>query len=1574
SFFTKTLPEWIDRSWRWIQDAFAGAWRWIQDHIITPLWSALTTLGNWIKSGLETIYNFFTKTLPEWVSGLWKWLQDVFGGAWKWIQDHVITPLWNALATLGDWIKSGLSALADFFTKSLPGWIENIRNTLAELPKVAFESLRVAGLTLWDFMLRLRDAVLSGFSKVAETLKEASVVIERMGAAFMGFVNAVTMLPERIYGFFKPLADFFQLAWDRLKSFFDEFSKDPAGWFRKNIFDPLVGFLKTVRDVILGAFRDFAQWILGGLQAIGGLLAQTGSVIWQALQNFVGAIQGGVGGAMESFYRIIIDAIKGFADRAGDVVKSLFSSIAKDFYKAVGLGSPPGLTVENFLTAMGISMGLSVPLMLIPLVMEIPIRAVAFGLRGLALALRELRGKLVIHIRPLGFGGQIDFDVVSALGAALHNFAEELMKHADKFYEPFWLGLGFWYTRYWSLLLASYLRNYIPIEFPSYREVEEAYLRARVAERIPESLGRSSKDVHEAMISFLKMKGYSDYLLTWAFASPEEFYTTVKDRFGVSRKIPLADVWKTPGVFDVARMWIRDVLRPTGVGAEELLKNLTKVFEAAGYYRDIGVLYTLLAFRYPTPESLGKFYWRGIAGVLWLEDSFEEPEWRSALNIPWSAKAPAQLNYDAKTLNLMLTLYMRWHDYFPAAWYEGFPTDKAIEVELMASLPDKVDVRWMTRWGLFQHLADAGVSPSASLRDIFTAFSRLTGQETRRTKVEPKIEYDVRMLARLLIANRIHPFMAPIAAVAEAHTALTASFTLLRTGFIDALRRGFLDLDTAEALMSGLFVIDFKTAYIDPLTGSFNEIVYKKPIFWLPADRRILQLRSSFDRFNLLLRSAVTRLTAGVRYISFTSKEAIDRFRKLHEPIASHLSAMVKSLSGIDWRPAIDEGYVAVWSHLLDLEYEYGVRLWIRRYVARVMGWFLYRVAYGYVDKEKFEKGMDSLVEKGFISSREAEFFKSIYDILYGLVAKENIPTPSTLATLSEYVAIPKDLVDKVLENYKTPDEFRRIWAQYIYVKPFIDDARAVVSAYFRALRYSTHFIKVYGDRPEFKIPGEVAKDVESVMALINMSPEEKRIRELAVSLDVLIDLMRERVREIREWRPSILSLITITEYVPEAVDLISRYVIDPAFKPVIEKYARIKPLVDDARRAISTYYSALRYSTYYTRIYGKIPEFQIPEDITKSIENIMSLIGVTAEEKSIRELASSIEVQIDLMREKARELREWRPSLSMLITISEYVPEATNLLSKYVIDPEFKPVIEKYASRRPFADDARAAVNAFFRLKRYAELYKYQIPQDIIDSVNKLMEAIGMTDAEKSARELAAHIEYLIDYIRTEAREYVPTPSMLATISEYIALPPDLVKEALELRRVPSKWRDVWIKYISARTLADDVRTLLSAYMRAKRLGVSIPKDMEEFAKSVFEQAGLSDLELKIRETAASIDALIETYPSLSQLATMAEYIEVPVDYINKVLQMRKVEKTFADLWIRYVEARTIASEVNAVSSTFRMLFINFAVPDDLVKKVKDLMLLGGWTPRELQIFDFELELRRIYRTLTILIPSIRQ
>jgi hypothetical protein len=559
---------------------------------------------------------------------------------------------------------------------------------------------------------------------------------------------------------------------------------------------------------------------------------------------------------------------------------------------------------------------------------------------------------------------------------------------------------------------------------------------------------------------------------------------------------------------------------------------------------------------------------------------------------------------------------------------------------------------------------------------------------------------------------------------------------------------------------------------------------------------------------------------------------------------------------------------------------------------------------------------------------------------------REYVPTPSMLATIYEYVPSLTDAeINMVLDARNVPQAWRSIWIRYIKARAIADDVRSLVSAYLSLVRYATR----YGQ----KVSDEIAKAVQSYMQLIGFSKEELEVRQLVATIYELIESWRE-------WRPSLLTLISMIEYVPEAIGLLNYYNVDPRFRPVVEKYARVKPLADEFRSLLNLYYRDYEW-------------FEVPQEIVKAVNEYSKLLGFTDEELRLRSLRAWLDWLDDLW-------REWRLTPARIVSLAEYVPIDIEIIDRYLryvpIDEDEKELWIKYIRLRPIKSDYRAVISTAIRALRYRA-----ITEDRWKKILEDAKGYGFTDPEISLLQLRSELELAIE----EAREYIPTPSMLATISEYVpSITDEMINKVLEARRVPQEWRAIWVQYIKARGVADEVRSLLTAFYRMKRYaiyyGYTVPKDIEDIVTKYASMIGVTDVEKSIRDMTAYIEATIdvwrtgEVYPTLSLLATMSEYIDVPIDYVKKVIEVRRIEATYANLWLQYISARAISGEVNRVVTAFSNLYIRFTVPDDVVKKVVDLMKQGGWTSKEIEIFGIELELRRMYRVLTMLIPSIRQ
>jgi phage-related protein len=1801
----------IQSGLRFVGDQLQGLGRWLLDSIqggLRWLWDTLSSIGARIWEGLQwfgkSVADLFGRVWEGIQSGL-KWLLDALTGIgtriWdgiQWIGKSVADMFirtWDAVKGVGEWVLKGIQ-----------GFAEQVQRVFSDIGNRVMGALSTIGgaLTIFGKM------VVDGFTTLGKTLTDFAKIFDKWATALMGglssignafgqFLQAIANLPQTLQNMFKGVIDFFTRLGEGLR----EFISNPVKWLQDNIISPLWSGLQWLGGKIWEGLQwlwqkivEGAQWLWNAIQQAGQWILNAFATVCQVLHNaFVGLanILSIVG---KTIYGFFIDVVSSISQNVSDAVQNFVKGVISSFMGAVGWGTPPGLTIDNFVKAWGTSFLWSVPLFTFALAVEIPIRGIAFIIKYISRALSGLESRLRVKLALLGIGGEFEANLIKAIGDAMSNFSEELEKHADKFYEPFWMGIGFWYGKFASMLLTYNLRNFIPIEMPTLREAEELWNRVRATAlasfKIPEDVVGKPEDAEDVIINFLKIRGYSDYILKLAFADENEFYIEVDDRFKVKRKIPLADAWRVPTPSDIITMMIRDVIiKPD---------HFTAVMRTQGFNKDTSILYYYLHYKYPSPEKLADFYWRGMAKVLWYDKTLEEEDLKIFLGIEtYKASPPMKINESPDILNKMIMMYMKWYDYAPFPWDNEFPTDKSIMVELMADLPDKIDFRWLTRYGIIEHMSALGVKMDTTIDKIVSTLQGAKGNELLSRQVSPEISLDVSLLSRFLIARGIHPYFASIVAVAESHVMLADEMSLLRSGFLELYRWGMANVDQLEQLMSGLFVIKFTTGYIDT-DGKPHTYTYNKPVLWLPAERRLLQLRSAMDRYYMLFRDFVREVERGVRFLALHTKSTIEevkkyvsglkldkeaseavssslsileRYKKADELIREYgsivtdmLSKEVKAISGVDIRFTLDDKYIETWIKAAELVRDIESRTWIRHYATRLVAWIIYRTSYGWTPVEKFKNLTAILMARGWLTIEEKEFLDTVAEWVYGIVRREMIPTPVQLATFSEYMKVPDEIIDRVLDEHRIPDEYRQLYKQYIAFRFIKSDFRTYLNRARRA-----YVLGIISEDEWNKITSEAINKYgfrEDEIAIMN------RLAEL-----------EERIELVRTWKPSLTSIATISEVVPIPDDVLKKifdkFKIDPLIEPYVKDYIKRKPLLDELRTIVNEYYRM----KYYASVYKQT----IPQDIEQAVQKYMQLFGLTEEEKTIRDLVVKIRETVEIWREMSRERiltpsmlatfseymvldtkvvedvlnrynvpkeywdlwkkyisvrpikadyksvinvalkalrygaiskeewekilniaesygftpseisilqmradlelmveesKEWRPTLLTLISMIEYVPEAFNLLKQYKVDPRFSQIIEKYASVKPLVDEFRSLINLYYRVYNL-----FKVPHVIVKAVDEYSKRLGFTEEELRLRSLRAWLDWLDDlwrewrltparivslaeyipidinivdrYLRfapidddekemwikyimirpiksdyravistalralryraitedrwkkiledaknygfkdpeiallqlrsdlelaiEDAREYIPTPSMLATISEYVpSITDEMINRVLEYRRVPQEWRGIWIQYIKARIIADEVRSLLNAYYRMKRYsiyyGYAVPKDIEDSVMKYASMIGVTDVEKSIRDLTAYIEATTdmirsgEVYPTLSTLVTMAEYINVPVEYVKKVIEARRVEPTYASLWLQYLYARSISGEVNRVVSAFEAIYTRFSVPEEVVNRVTSLMAQGGWTEQELKIFSFELELRRAYRVLVMLVPSIRQ
>jgi hypothetical protein len=370
-------------------------------------------------------------------------------------------------------------------------------------------------------------------------------------------------------------------------------------------------------------------------------------------------------------------------------------------------------------------------------------------------------------------------------------------------------------------------------------------------------------------------------------------------------------------------------------------------------------------------------------------------------------------------------------------------------------------------------------------------------------------------------------------------------------------------------------------------------------------------------------------------------------------------------------------------------------------------------------------------------------------------------------------------------------------------------------------------------------------------------------------------------------------------EYVPEAIELLKYYNVDPLFKPVVEKYARVKPLADEVRTLINALYRAKRYTT-------------IPKELEEKIIAIAKSLGVTDEELTIRDLALELQVLAD-------EARVWLPSPSTLATLTEYVSLPNDLVEEALrarrVPEEWISIWMQYISVKPLKADYKAVISTALRALRYKAISENDWKK-ILEDARKY----GFTDPEVALLQFRAELELAIE----NAREYVPTPSMLATLAEYIPAVRMYIKDVLEARRVTVVWAEIWTYYIYLRPVVDDVRRWANAMFRLAEYAIIDIKQLDPVF-TILKSYGWEDLEITIVQKTIGANLAYHAFDYLigspRALVAMTRYTDKAVDMawtrISKLVDVLPIDQNTKELikqmWKEYIMSYQAYPEIRS-------------------------------------------------------------
>ena len=1404
-FFTKTLPEWfrgfIDNLSKAVAEFAKDPLKWFQENVIKPLWNLIPQP---IKDAFQAIYDFFTKTLPEWFKGFIegiinffkdpvKWLREnVFEPLWGWLQENVIKPLWNLIP---EPVRNIFEVIRDFFTKTLP---EIGKKVFGEIVKF-FED---PGKWLQEKVVKpLWDAI-------PQPVKDAFEFLQKL-------------ITEKV-----------KQALEALGKWWEEFTKDPIKWLADHLIKPVVDLVSKLGETVTSVTKAVVD-------VVGRAVSAGVSAVRDFIETVINAIMNVIMPRSPSVFGVIGRAI----DAIGYALSSVGNAIAKSFEdQLIGRWVRNAEKVEQVLQ-LGFerAYGIGNQMWWIGSQLMLPYwesTVVAFALRGLARTL----GHIEVRIEPEVAGTKaVGFDFRINIGELLSNIAETLPSYAHAFA----IGSSF-------AIAQLYLQNiqswYVPRVLEYYEKVKDKLIRP-VAQalgansavynafvRIPSeremlewarrwvSVIKASQyreEIKETQISIpgdaipKEMAGVLDtirlhmyyfglprWYVEFMSQDPDKFYIAFEDRFGALRKIPLSPLYELPTHSELARMTQRDIF-PS-------VKTMQAVTWVRGWNEDISTMMYLLTFKYPSFEKLWEFYMRATAGMLWFSPPgyaraiFESEAEQVKAGKPISPldiqNALASRGVQAMlAFETALNMYLKWLEYSNFSWITpstklqgvnvgqliysalgGWTADSWLMWDVAADIPTKIDMRWMSRYGIFLHMASRiGEQQFASYMPMVKVVQNLLDSSP-----ESKLTVELHWFSKLLQATGLHPAWVPIVTVAENIMVISDEMTLLRTGWINLFKEGLLTFDVMDQALSGLFTVSYKVGYWNPETKQWTTGWINLPIRWLPHERRLLEYRALIDRVMDLYREFYGYMRSAVRSMILTPDEARQALSDFVKLLDAHYSSIARQITGYDTHLKHDAEYLDVWLNMFAQLGRFEAMERARMWWNRVSGWLLYRIAQGYVDVGKVVQMLQKLKDVLKLTDIEMNAYLTIVNAIYDIVGKERIPTPWQLATLAEYMSIPDDLIKLSIDAYEVDEQYRDFLYRYVKLRPIKLDYRELIIDAIRALR-----------------AGRITKEV--------------------------LDQVVERARTFGFTEPEIA--------------------------------------------------------------------------ILKMRGEFLSMVYEDVASRSVRV-----------------------PTPWQLATLAEYMSIPQSLVAKsiaeYGLDGDFAEFVARYIAVKPLKADYRQVITSALRALRYGA-----ITRDVFDNMLKNALSYGFTEPELALIQMRAELDLAVD----SAREYVPTPSMLATMAEYLPEVRDYIAEVFRARRISGAWAELWAKYIYLRPAVDEVRRWLNAVVALVERNI-LPMDALSDVLNVLSTYGYEQLEQEIiTRTVLSNKARHawnELLGTARNLVAMSRYSDVATDMawtrVAKIVDALPVDSQTKDLiktmWKQYIihyqnypEIRTYVTEL---------------------------------------------------------------
>jgi len=1517
----------------------------IGSSIMKALESVATTITNVVSNTFSTLSKYISTAFTNFVNALQSLGSEIFN-ALKGVYDYLANLAKSILDTLGNWGKTIINAIS-----SIPSLVENalasvykalqdIGNTIMNAIKGFIDNIGkfISGVAdtlakIWGYVVKIPETLVnfgkqvedaisgvvkyieSAFNNVVKFMENLSNTLTQIGeqvskafnfvgTAFTGFINAILKFPEWFENnLVKPLADYFKPVIDFFKNLdLSNLGETVGKWLESFIADVIAGMsfigekildgLKWAYSQLQGFFSWLATEINNALSWAWDAIQKTVSALWEALKD----------GATWLVNTFIINPIKAVIEDLMTSITDVFVYVAKSEGKVGEYGT---LTLLALSLAGGLSIVIGVP----------------YVIEGLADMIRTLE----LSAEPLGLGGKIKSDILGLLRRIAQFFKDQgkalvqalLIGSAIQLLDPVKYIIRPFSKNFFDNVFKKIYGDKYGIESffeaPPLEQLRNLVRRALIyvdnfRDLAKGAIPDKTKQFLDAVKFLMYVRGYPFWFSDYYFDLGQQFAIYVHDRFYVQRFIPLSPVFELPTHSEIIRMLQRDVFTSP--------VEWSKFVRVYGMSDDLAKMFYMLSFQYPSFTQLWKFMTRGISGMLWYtapslakEIFATEAQWLGA-GVPID---PYKLNFNADALMNATAIYGKWIQKSNFSWFKkgmklqygtktftinfDWTADSWMLWDISADIPSKIDARWMVKWSLFDHLTRMLRLSPPSGGSAVKEYPQKPFVDIVKSVIESTmysdVSMDLRPFCRMLVANGLHPAWVPLVAVAEAINALADERTLLRTGFLNLFKEGAWDYSTLDTFLDGMLIASFAVEYFDVETKKWYGGAINLPVRFLPAERKMLELRAIFDRALDIIRDYLKVMAKGVSQLILKPNEAMSKIKEYVEGnLGKWFSKATELASGFPIPLKLDEAwiqtYIKYYEELQNIETIMRARYYTRYLIYSIM----WRFREGWITKEEMVNTLSNIVDE----IKESPLFKKLLvqtadlmmsaferelkaQYVISLLKRRKIDkkqavemlveaglteelaklyvdakfTPysvslTTLATLCEVVP---QAVKYALDSLKifgfNPEELV-YWSIYVAKKPYMNEMTLVRTRIYECLAEDVppdkilDILTAYAIVPVWKDGNVVFEYGDTAKKLITYYEKHKDVLEgmgfdvrewIAFNLIAELEKLKRLYHEkTTPYIPTPLTLAGMMEYVSIPENLIEN----------VFEYNRVPTEWVPIWRQyfkIKPVFDDVRLVV--SALVRAIAYSAVSDKVANEVWELAKQYGYTDLEIKLQKLRADLEYAVEMV-------REYVPTPSMLANIAEIIPSARNYLPLVLkakrIQSPWDKLWEQYVKVKPLIDDVKNLLRQVSRL--YVNFYVK--PEDL-DKVLKVLPLYGWEETEIEM------VKKALDFERwyTAFKSLIGTPRELVTMAEYSPTARSFALgqvykmiDALPIDENTKKLlKAMWEEYIRVKPVYDEVKRYITELISDVQYGLLT---VEEFKQELekLKQWGIDDYEIQ--------------------------------------------------------------------------------------------------------------------------------